>query len=440
MALRTLVSATAVAVIVAATLASPASAGQNNGDGLWYFDLFDIQSFHDQGIDGSGVTIAMVDSPVNLEVPTLQGADITPHPPIACLAADGTKLPATSTDLALAKHGTNVASLLVGSGAGYPGETGVKGIASGATLLTYAVYATDACLSVNFSDPLAEAINSAVDDGADIISVSIGTVGSERMNEAILNALRHDVIIVAALPNQDANIGFFTAPFSYNGVAGIAALTPDGKPTTAVWGGESHDIETDLAAPGWDMLEQGTDAGGWEAQGLGGGTSYATPVASGEIALAVQKYPEATHNQVLQSLIHNTGSKAHELNFDTTGKFGYGIVDAIFLIAADPTQYEDVNPFIEEHSRMFQSTGDVGDDFIDDLGYGPTIALIAGATASPSASPTTGSNATATPGPVDQSTVTTSWLLIGGGVVLLLLVGAGIAAAVVSTRNKGEGA
>lgn len=446
MALRARVSATALAVIVAATLASPASAGQNNGDGLWYFDLFDIQSFHDQGIDGSGVTIAMVDSPVNLDVPTLQGAAITPHPPIGCLAADGTELPATSTDLALAKHGTNVASFLVGSGAGYPGETGVKGIAPGVTLLTYAVYDTDVCLSVDFSDPLAEAINAAVDDGADIISVSIGTLGSTRMNEAILNALRHQVILVAALPNQDANIGFFTAPFSYNGVAGIAALTPDGKPITAVWGGDSHDIETDLAAPGWDMLEQGTDAGGWEAQGLGGGTSYATPVVSAEIALALQKYPEATHNQVLQSLIHNTGSKAHELNFDPTGTYGYGIVDAISLLGADPTQYDDVNPFIEDHSRMFQSTGDAGDDFIDDLGYGPTIALIAGTTASPSASPsaspTTGSTATATPGPGpgEQSPSTTPWLLIGGGVVLLLLVGAGIVVTVVSTRNKGGSA
>ncbi len=444
MAVASRVGAAALALVLTAALGSPASAGQNNGDGLWYFDLFDIQTFHDQGIDGSGVTIAMVDSPVNLEVPTLQGADITPHAPIGCLAADGGTLPATTTDFALAHHGTSVASLLVGSGAGYPGQQGVKGIAPGATLLTYAVYDTEVCVSVDGADPLSEAINAAVNDGADIVSVSLGTLGSESMNDAILNALVHDVIVVAALPNKDSNIGLFTAPFSYNGVAGIAALTPEGKPATAVWGGEATDIETDLAAPGADMLEQGTDAGGWEAQDLAGGTSFATPIVAGEIALALQKYPEATPNQVLQSLIHNTGSQAHELNFDSTGTYGYGIVDAISFLAADPTQYDDANPFIEEHSRLFQSTGDAGDDFSDEFGYGPTIALIESAKSGASASPSASPDASDAPDVIDKPSPDTEdesnstlLLLIGGGVLLLVLVGVGIAVAIASTKNKG---
>ena len=48
MAVASRVGAAALALVLTAALGSPASAGQNNGDGLWYFDLFDIQTFHDK--------------------------------------------------------------------------------------------------------------------------------------------------------------------------------------------------------------------------------------------------------------------------------------------------------------------------------------------------------------------------------------------------------
>src|SRR5690554_1952103 len=110
--------------------ATPATATSYDHDGLWYFDWFKVQEAHDSGITGEGVTIAMIDSPFNPNIPTLADADIRVQDAV-CVRADGSRPAGTSTDYELAGHGTSVLSLLVGSGEGFPGQTGVKGVAPG---------------------------------------------------------------------------------------------------------------------------------------------------------------------------------------------------------------------------------------------------------------------------------------------------------------------
>ena len=58
-----------------AWLVPPASAVEGNADGFRYCDWYNMQGFHDQGIDGSGVTFGIIDRPVNVEVPTVQGTN-----------------------------------------------------------------------------------------------------------------------------------------------------------------------------------------------------------------------------------------------------------------------------------------------------------------------------------------------------------------------------
>ena len=73
------------------------------------------------------MTIAFIESEVNLNVPTLQGADVVAEPTPECLTKVGKKASysATTTSFSeLAGHGTNVLSLIVGSGKGYPGQKG----------------------------------------------------------------------------------------------------------------------------------------------------------------------------------------------------------------------------------------------------------------------------------------------------------------------------
>src|SRR5690554_3957422 len=130
-ALVALATGFVLTTVTTATAATPLE-----DEGLWYFERFLVQDANDAGITGEGVTIAMIDSPVNLEIPTLADADIRVQDPV-CIHADGSRPMPTSTDFETADHGTAVLSLLVGSGDGFPGQTGVKGIAPDATVLTF---------------------------------------------------------------------------------------------------------------------------------------------------------------------------------------------------------------------------------------------------------------------------------------------------------------
>lgn len=113
-------------------------------------------------------------------------------------------------------------------------------------------------------------------------------------------------------------------------------------------GGVSDASIVTVAAPGKDILHQGATVTGvgpdWERQILQEGTSFATPIVAGNLALAMQKYPDATPNQLIQSLIHNTGDEPHELVW--MRGYGHGLLLTNVFLAADPTVYPDVNPLV----------------------------------------------------------------------------------------------
>lgn len=62
----------------------------------------------------------------------------------------------------------------------------------------------------------------------------------------------------------------------------------------------------------------------------------------------MQKYPDATGNQMIQSLLHNTGSEDHPLEFDANDGFGYGTASLTRVLAADPLQYPDESSLLDK--------------------------------------------------------------------------------------------
>lgn len=237
--------------------------------------------------------------------------------------------------------------------------------------------------------------------------------------------MRNDVIGVASLTNQESEDSFENLdgyPAVFNGVISVGSFGPDGAVMLDYLGSPSTSAWVDVVAPGVQMLIQGS-GGNWTDTSIGEGNSFATPIVAGNLALAIQKYPEATHDQVIQSLIHNTGSKPHELARDTT--FGYGIVDTISLLAADPTQYEDVNPLLDPLET-------IEGPFFEDV-------YSTAATASPSPS---ASEEAATPSPQDPDEdidgSSPGWLLyalLGGGLILIVVIVVIVAAVKSSTKK-----
>lgn len=428
------VAAGAAALALAFLVASPAHAYDDSGQG--YIDSYQIKEFHAQGIDGSGVTVAVVDSAIYLGLPELQGADIQVKEPSQCYGPGGVEQSSESDDPALALHGTNMVALIVGNGTGYDGQVGITGIAPKAKILYYSVGAQNGCESASgktidkygWDEMVSTAILDATDQGADIINFSIGS-GSAAIQDALAYAMRKGVIVVAALENQNSDnlLDYYDGyPSMNNGVLGVGAFDKDGKVLINGSGSPSSSGFVDVVAPGGDILVQGTETD-WKVSTIGKGNSAATAITSGNLALAIQKNPNATHNQIIQSLIHNTGTKPHELVFDTKDQYGYGKVDTISLLAADPTEYEDVNPLLLEKPQF--NIGPTRDDVYGDPSASPSPPASADASAAPTAT------ATADPAPSEGSS-SMMWILIGGGVLLIVVIGVGIAIAIAASKPK----
>ena len=419
----TLVATVGVLVLTLGT-PSTASADQTS-DGLWYYTAFHVQAAHDAGFTGAGVTIAVIDDQLYPGLPEFVGADIVPQPALGCKDLQGDSIPTTSSDFA-AWHGTNVTALIVGSGMGYRSAPGVQGVAPKASVLFFSIGSGSAevngqkttCGSFD-GDPAAKAIVAAVAAGAQIISISAGGGDSPELAAAVAGALRRGVAIVGALSNKLTETDS-EYPAKSNGVVGVQAIDSAGNIQTTD-GAPNVNPATKVAGPGLGILLQGgfTDRT-WESQSTVGGTSSATPVVAGFLALVKQKYPKATGNQLVQTLIHNTGAGDHKPVFDVSNKLGYGIVSITSMLAVDPSTYPDVNPLISA-----------------DAGASPTAQQIAGKpTATPS--PTVSAGAAGSAG----SSAAPAWLLpvlVGGGIILLLVILAIVLVIVFATRRARRG-
>ena len=410
--------------VLALTLGAPSTASADQtSDELWYFTAFHVQEAHDAGVTGAGVTIAVIDSQLYPGLPEFVGADIVPQRALGCKDLQGDSIPTTSSDFA-AWHGTNVAALIVGSGMGYRSARGVQGVAPKASVLFFSIGSGSAevngqkttCESFD-GDPAAKAIVAAVAAGAQIISISAGGGDSPELAAAVAGALRQGVVIVGALSNKLTETDS-EYPAKSNGVVGVQAIDSAGNIQTTD-GAPNVNPATKVAGPGLGILLQGgfTDRT-WESQSTVGGTSSATPVVAGFLALVKQKYPKATGNQLIQTLIHNTGTTDHPLTRDAANLFGYGVVSVTHMLKVDPTTYPDVNPLVSTAA-----------------GASPTAQQIAGKpTASPSPSASAGSGGSSAAPP--------SWLmpvLVGGGIILLLVILAIVLVIVFATRRARRG-
>ncbi|MBX3094850.1 MAG: S8 family serine peptidase [Cryobacterium sp.] len=343
-----------VPLVALLTLGVPVSAvGQDVSDGLWYFDALKIGEHHAAGWTGKGVTIAVVDTPINLNVPTLQGADVRVQEQNYCQSeATGEFYPPTSDDLGIrADHGTNIVSYIVGTGTGYPGQQGVKGIAPDATIIYFAegFQAWDDCETAPvyaFNNLPGGLVERVIASGADILSISANYGIGIRERAKLLRA---GVIVLGAGSNNRLGGGGFLA-----GTNGVVTVQMGDASGSVYEQGERVDFQTGIVAPGIDVLSQGSD-GDWQQQKLNSGTSVATPMVAGMLALVKQKYPTATNNQLLQSLIRNaSGAIDGEAHFDETGQVGYGLASVTRMLETDPTAYPDISPFLlrQEDSRF----------------------------------------------------------------------------------------
>jgi len=163
-------------------------------------------------------------------------------------------------------HGTAVASLIAGDDGLTPG------VAPGAEIFSIRV-ADDAGNSNSFV--LAEGIVKAVDAGAKVINISMGSFGdSAIMRDAIAYADKRGVLLIAAVGNN--GIDRVTYPAAYDSVIAVGAVDARGEHLDFSNSGSA----VDLAAPGYGVNAAWSDN---EAARVSG-TSFSAPIVSGAVA------------------------------------------------------------------------------------------------------------------------------------------------------------
>ncbi|HRY26514.1 MAG: S8 family peptidase [Geminicoccaceae bacterium] len=214
---------------------------------------------------GQGVRVAILDTGIDADHPDLQGA----IEKMRDFTGEGVE--------DLNGHGTHCAGVV----AARANDVGFVGTAPLSSLLIGKVLANNGSGAIG---AVAEAVDWAVDEGADIISMSLGsTTDSPELHRAVHAALAKGVIIVCAAGNTGElfanNIGF---PGRYGSVITVAAHDRYGQPS----GFSSRGASIDFMAPGSDI---------WSTYRQGGyaklsGTSMATPFVAGLAALVLARH------------------------------------------------------------------------------------------------------------------------------------------------------
>lgn len=234
-------------------------------------------------------------------------------------------------------HGTAVAGMV-----GATGDNGI-GVASinwGATLLPIQVF-SDEGEATTFE--LAQGIAYAIDMGADVINLSLGTLASDDVIEALLQDARDAGIVVVAAagncggPNYELNGCTFEGQMLYPATSEytIAVAGTTSGDTRASFSSEGERV--DIAAPATGnirttLYNPGVQAGGYSASIQG--TSFASPIVSGLVASMLAQWPDATPRDVRAMLV-DTALKVAEMDQSQfTEQLGFGRmrpVDAIEL-------------------------------------------------------------------------------------------------------------
>ncbi|MFC5815492.1 MULTISPECIES: S8 family serine peptidase [Nonomuraea] len=250
---------------------------------------------------GAGVTVAVIDSGVDYGHPQLRVSKIVDETHTGHHDCVG--------------HGTAVSGIIA---ARYVAGVPFHGVAPDARLVVLK--------QSNKRDgdirKLVDAINHAVDAGADVINVSVRASDHTSLRAAVQRALASDIVVVAAAGNvtgpDDESVPAY--PAAYDGVLSVGGAAPDGRR-----------VDSSNAATPVGVVGPGTDiTAPWPGKaykrGLEG-TSYATPYVAGTAALVRARFPGLNQEQVRRRIIATADGTAG-------AGTGAGMVNPVLAVTA----------------------------------------------------------------------------------------------------------
>jgi len=315
-----------------------------------YVSYYHLDQVKAKGITGKGVKIALIGGQVDTSAPELAGASIIDKSPC--------KFDPVAQTLT---RPTVMASALVSQS---------YGVAPGATLMTYALSGSHYDVSGTCEDDkglpkfqILNLIHQAVDDGAQLIVLAVpyGDFGFDRdlylgdmkkyYKWAFAHAMARGVPVVASVGDepQDATDYSYSA---LSGVVGVTNISTDGQLTArSSW--SQHTVTASVGANINARVYPDKNVEKVEC------LSCAPAITAGFLALAREKWPQATSNQLLQLLIRSGTNPGNSWNERT----GFGPTDLEKMLSTDPSQFPDENPLADKAKLPHLLDGSVASGF-----------------------------------------------------------------------------
>ena len=279
----------------------------------WNNDMVYAPEVWAQGYTGEGVTVAVIDSGVdifhedlidNIWVNTDElvgdGVDNDGNGYIDDYVGwnfgfgqnNNDILPGTNTSNQ--GHGTHVAGTIAAANNGI----GMTGVAHNADIMAIRMGDVDENGRFVNGGDLAQAVRYAVDNGADVINISLSWSDTDSLRDALAYAASHDVIAVMAAGNDSRSSP--NRPASYATDYGISVGAVDINGNITSFSNQAGDDSRmhHVMAPGQDIYSTlpNNSYTSWQ------GTSMAAPHVAGVIALMLSANPNLTHDQVREIL------------------------------------------------------------------------------------------------------------------------------------------
>ncbi|USQ83821.1 S8 family serine peptidase [Streptomyces phaeoluteigriseus] len=257
---------------------------------------------------GKGVKVAVIDTGVNPDTPSLKGQVLVGEVPQAV----GYKATEDYDG-----HGTSMAELIAGTGA----QGSLKGLAPGAKIVPYRIGMKDMKdeSEKGKAPPLPDVIRQIADSDVKIINMSFGEyIERPDVLAAIKYAQSKGKLMIAGTGNDAEGQNSIGFPAAYPYVVGVAAS--DEKGTVGKF--SEYGNYVDLASPGLKVPTWCDNT--FRSYCTGQGTSQATAIASASAALIWSAHPDWTANQVLASLIETAGRDWAK--DDPSTYLGYGLI------------------------------------------------------------------------------------------------------------------
>ncbi|MGM7681952.1 S8 family peptidase [Cytobacillus sp. Hm23] len=257
------------------------------------------------------VTVAVVDAGIDVNHPELINQILAPYN-----AVD----PANQgvTDI----HGTHVSGIIA---AEKNNGIGGYGINPRATLMPIDVFGGEFFGSDYI---IAEGILYAVENGADVINMSLGGyMSSPIMEEAIEKAIDAGIVVVAAAGNSATDEYHY--PSAIDGVISVGATNSANELADF----SNYGPSVDIVAPGEGIYNSIYDAAknGSSFAALDG-TSMASPIVAGVASLILSKHPDLKPYEV-EAILERTAIDLGTEGYDAT--FAHGLVNPVAALQYD---------------------------------------------------------------------------------------------------------